>query len=355
MIIPVILCGGSGTRLWPLSRQTYPKQLLKLTNKKTMLQNTVSRLSGFENAAEPIVVCNEHYRFMVAEQLREAGLNLSTIILEPEGRNTAPAVAVAALEAVDEGIDPVLLVLPADHVIRDVTAFRNVLKSAINHAEAGKLITFGIVPASPETGYGYIKALQKDTEIAFSVESFVEKPDFETACHYVDSGNYYWNSGMFMFKVSRYLDELEKFKPDMLTVCRKAHARAVRDMDFIRLNADAFLSCNGDSIDYAIMEKTKDAAVIPLDAGWSDVGSWSSVWEIFPKDENDNALCGDVLSMHSKRCLLRAEKRMLAVLGLNDIIIVETADAVLAAHKDYVQDIKFIVDKLKAEKRSTLV
>lgn len=352
MIVPVILSGGAGTRLWPLSRELYPKQLLPLADERTMLQETVCRLGGLPDLAAPLVVCNESHRFMVAEQLRSVGHHPSAILLEPVGRNTAPAVAVAAMQAMAEGYDPVLLILPADHVIRNAEALRTVISLAKPLAVQGQLITFGIVPTAPETGYGYIKAGGRlKAEDAFSVDSFVEKPDLETARGYVEAGDYYWNSGMFMFLASAYLQELEKFAPKMVDMCRKALDGAVRDVDSVHLEKGAFCSCPGDSIDYAVMEKTSKAVVMPLDAGWSDVGSWSALWEIGEKDGEGNVIFGDTLLKDTDNCYVRAQSRIVAAIGMQDHIIVETPDAVLVAHRDKVQDVKDIVAKLKKEGR----
>ena len=375
MIVPIILSGGCGTRLWPLSRELYPKQLLPLVNEATMLQETQLRLNGLQNLAEPLVVCNESHRFMVAEQLRQAGCPAGAIMLEPVGRNTAPAVAVAALQALGAGDDPVLLVLPADHVIVDAETFRGAVVVGAELARAGKLVTFGIVPTKPETGYGYIRAgnalecscqfsvfscqLQETKDsgqvthdaTAFTVAEFVEKPDFATAEGYLVSGDYFWNSGMFMFRASRYLDELEKFAPEMLACCREALKKAQRDLDFVRLDAEAFASCPKDSIDYAVMEKTADAVVIPLDAGWSDVGSWSALWDVGQSDVAGNVVRGDVLTHDSRNCYLHSTGRMVAAVGLEDHVVVETADAVLVARRDRAQDVKAIVEQLKQQGR----
>jgi len=370
-ILPVILSGGCGTRLWPLSRELYPKQLLPLVNDATMLQETQLRLDGLQGMVEPLVVCNESHRFMVAEQLRQAGCPAGAILLEPVGRNTAPAVAVAALQALGAGDDPVLLVLPADHVIVDAETFRCAVVAGAELAQDGKLVTFGIVPDKPETGYGYIRAdracqlsvvscqLQKSTDhgprttaaTAFSVASFVEKPDLPTAESYLTSGDYFWNSGMFMFRASRYLEELAKFAPEMLACCREALGKAQRDLDFVRLDAEAFGACPKDSIDYAVMEKTADAVVIPLDAGWSDVGSWSALWEVGQADGAGNVMRGDVLTHDSRNCYLHSTGRMVAAVGLEDHVVVETADAVLVARRDRAQDVKAIVEQLKQQGR----
>ncbi|WP_428745723.1 mannose-1-phosphate guanylyltransferase/mannose-6-phosphate isomerase [Syntrophotalea sp.] len=460
MIVPVILSGGAGTRLWPLSRELYPKQLLPLVGDHTMLQETALRLEGVRDLAAPLVVCNEAHRFMVAEQLRQVGCPASTIILEPVGRNTAPAVAVAALRAMAEGDDPLLLVLPADHVIERPEALRQAVGLGAPAAEEGGLLTFGIVPTAPETGYGYIKGgplsvvrgplqeepdgtnrpptvdrssttdngqrtadrfdngqrttdkehikggpwsvvrgpLQEEPDETnrpptagrgsttdngqrtadwfdngqrttdrfdngqrttdrfdngpiLSVSRFVEKPDRATAEQYLAAGDYYWNSGMFLFKASSYLRELEKFAPQMVACCRDALDRAQRDLDFTRLDAEAFAACPSDSIDYAVMEKTADAAVIPLDAGWNDVGSWSALWEVGERDENGNVTRGDVLTQNSRNCYLHAEQRLVAAVGLENHVVVETADAVLVAPRDQVQDVKAIVQQLKARGR----
>lgn len=358
MIIPVILSGGTGSRLWPLSRELYPKQLLPLVNGNTMLQNTAERLSGINDISAPMVVCNEEHRFMVAEQLRLIGMPPSAVLLEPVGRNTAPAVAIAALEAMATGHNPVLLVLPADHVVGDVRAFQRVVEAGKSLAIGGKLITFGIVPKSPETGYGYIKTggrLNDTVEDAYAVERFVEKPDMEMAREYVASGDYLWNSGMFMFSASRYIDELQKFAPDIVASCKKAHAGAKRDLDFVRLDKEAFSASPGISIDYAVMERTADAAVIPLDADWSDVGSWSALWEIGERDNNGNVIKGDVVFHDTHDCYINAGSRLVATVGVENHVIVETADAVLVAHKDRVQDVKAIVGQLNAKKRQETI
>ena len=353
MLIPVILSGGVGSRLWPLSREYYPKQLLALVGDNTLLQDTSSRLKGLPQLDKPIVVCNEVHRFLVAEQLREIGQPAQRIILEPVGRNTAPAVAIAAFHALIHDKDATLLVLPADHVIKQAETFRQVVAEAYPLAQEDSLVTFGIVPSHPETGYGYIKTedvLIPDTE-AFKVAQFVEKPDLETAQRYVESGDYYWNSGMFMFKAQRFLQELQKFNPDMYGACRQAVENAIEDIDFLRLDEAAFKLSPSDSIDYAVMEKTQDAVVLPLDAGWSDVGSWSSLWEISEQDAQGNVCHGDVLTQNVKNCYLRSEHRLIAAIGLEDHVVIETADAVMISHKDQVQDIKNIVGQLKQQNR----
>ena len=355
MIVPVILSGGSGTRLWPLSRKLYPKQLLPLVGEQTMLQDTVRRLDGVARLARPMVVCNESHRFLVAEQLRNLGIEHQGILLEPVGRNTAPAVAVAAMQLlVDEdnaADDAVLLILPADHVIRDADAFRAAVDVGARAAASGSLVTFGVVPSSVETGYGYIRMGEDKGEGAFGVAEFVEKPDAATAKTYVDSGQYLWNSGMFMFKARAWLEELEKFAPDMVTCCREAVADAARDLDFVRLAVEAFERSPGDSIDYAVMEKTDRAVVVPLDAGWSDVGNWSSLHAAHDSDEHNNVKVGDVILESSKDCYVHATSRMVAAVGLDDHVVVETADAVMVAPKARAQDVKALVERLREQGR----
>lgn len=348
-MIPVILSGGSGTRLWPLSRGQYPKQFLPLVSGKTMIQETLLRLQGVAGLKPPIAVCNEDHRFMMAEQLWEIGSKPAAIILEPVGKNTAPAVAMAALSAASE--DDVLLILPADHVIADTKAFHRAIAEAAALARQDFLVTFGIVATAPETGYGYIKASQSQVGEGFKVAAFVEKPDAETAQGYLDSGDYFWNSGMFAFKAGVFLRELEAFNPQMLTVCREALAAAKTDLDFTRLDKDIFSSCPSDSIDYAVMEKTDKAAVIPLDAGWNDVGSWSALWDVTGKDVAGNAIKGDVLTIDTTNSYIHSSNKLVAVIGVQDLVVVETDDAVMVAAKDRVQDVKAIVDQLKALQR----
>lgn len=347
-IQPVILSGGSGTRLWPLSREAYPKQFLPLAGELTMLQATWQRVAPIA-AHGPLVIANEEHRFVAAEQLQQVGAQPAAIILEPVGRNTAPAIAVAALEATRDGADALLLVLPSDHVITDEAAFRAVVQAAASAAEAGKLVTFGIVPTGPETGYGYIKAANGQGLRA--VERFVEKPDLETATGYVSSGQYYWNSGMFLFKASRYLQELERFQPDMLAGSRQAWQQARRDSDFTRLDKEAFATVPSDSIDYAVMEKTADAVVIPLDAGWNDVGSWTALRDVSQQDGDGNAHQGDVIAIDCRNTYAYGE-RLVAMVGLDDVIVVETDDAVLVGKADRMQEVKTVVAKLKADGRS---
>jgi mannose-1-phosphate guanylyltransferase/mannose-6-phosphate isomerase len=356
MIVPVILAGGTGSRLWPLSRELYPKQLIALVNQNTMLQDTALRTAGIPGSGAPLVVCNEEHRFMVAEQMRQTGVNPAVVLLEPFGRNTAPAVAIAALEAITDGQNPILLILPADHAIADIAAFHRAVEAARSYAEAGKIVMFGVLPKGPEIGYGYIRADRRDPDAdVYPVAAFVEKPDRSTAVQYLESGDYFWNSGIFMFTAERYLAELEKFEPAMLTSCRAAHDGSVRDMDFSRLSKEAFETCPTNSVDYAVMEKTTDAMVVPIDAGWSDVGSWSALWEIGAQDESGNVLRGDVLVHESKGCFISAESRLVASVGVEDHIIVETDDAVLVARKDCVQDVKSIVSQLKSRNRQETV
>ena len=368
MILPVILSGGAGTRLWPLSRELYPKQLLPLASELTMLQETSSRLSGLADIGAPVIVCNDAHRFMVAEQMRQLGQAPAAIILEPCGRNTAPAVAIAALHARQNNEDPLLLVLPADHLIADVEKFQHVVTQATVAAKDGALVTFGIVPTTPETGYGYIRAGQAwqtpemtnsndqgrltNDHTAYAVAEFVEKPDLATAEKYLASGNYYWNSGMFLFRASRFLEELERFRPDILAACENTFGSLQKDLDFLRLDGDAFAACPSDSIDYAVMEKTDRAVVYPLAAGWNDIGAWSALWDVKPHDAVGNVLQGDVVVADAKNCYLQASRRLVAAVGVEDLVVVETADAVLVAARDKVQDVKLIVEQLKKQGRS---
>jgi mannose-1-phosphate guanylyltransferase/mannose-6-phosphate isomerase len=347
MLIPVILSGGAGTRLWPLSRELYPKQLLALTGPRTMIQDTALRLKGLD-AAPPVIVCNDAHRFLVAEQLRLIGIEPRAIVLEPFGRNTAPAIALAALAALQGSgaEDPILLVLPADHVIRDVAAFQMAAIAALTAAEQGRLVTFGVVARSPETGYGYIKRGEALGPV-YRIVQFVEKPNAARAAQFVESGEYYWNSGMFVFSARRYLEELERLAPAIATACRKAFEGAKSDLDFTRIDPKAFESSPSDSIDYAVMEKTQDAVVVPLDAGWSDVGSWASLHAASDADASGNVAHGDVLVEDSSNCYLYSESRLVAAVGLDDHVVVETKDAVLVAPKDRVQDVKALVGRLK--------
>ena len=356
MILPVILAGGSGTRLWPLSRALYPKQLICLVDRRTMLQNTVLRLKGLDGADNPVVICNDEYRFMVAEQLRQIEVEPGAIILEPVGRNTAPALAVAAIRAVEQGGDPVLLILPADHHIQMAETFRQVVRAGFEDALNGRLITFGIVPRGPETGYGYIKmgeplTLGDGKTAAVTIAAFVEKPDLATAEKYVTSQTYCWNSGMFMFRASTVIEALETFAPDMVAACRQAVAQGNSDLDFFRLDKAAFAACPGDSIDYAVMEKTDRGAMLPMAAGWNDLGSWEALWQVGDKDGQNNVVKGDVVLHDVEDSYLHAEDRLVAAVGLKDHIVVETSDAVMISPRDRVQDVKGLVDRLKSQAR----
>ena len=353
MLTPVILSGGAGTRLWPLSRELYPKQLLALTGAHTLLQQTLLRLEGLATAA-PIVVCNEAHRFLVAEQLRQLAVTPRAMLLEPCGRNTAPAIALAAhaaLKATEGAVDPVLLVLPADHVIRDANAFRHAVQLALPAAQQGKLATFGVVPSAPETGYGYIQR-GAPAGAGFAIARFVEKPDLERARQFVASGEYYWNSGMFLFRARCYLEELARLAPQIAASCQAAFAAARADLDFTRIDSAAFGACPSDSIDYAVMEKTGDAVVVPLAAGWSDVGSWSSLHAASEADARGNVTYGDVLCEDTHGSYLYAQSRLLAVVGLRDHVVIETKDAVLVAPQARVQDVKKLVQRLKELGRS---
>ncbi|OZG73675.1 mannose-1-phosphate guanylyltransferase/mannose-6-phosphate isomerase [Hahella sp. CCB-MM4] len=347
----VILCGGSGSRLWPLSREAYPKQFLNLTCGQSLLEETIARVSQLGGAGKISVVSNEEHRFLVAQSLEvRKDLDRLPIILEPVGRNTAPAISVAAMQAIENDPDSILLVLPADHVIGKSDVFVEAVDKAKAAASEGKLVTFGIVPDSPHTGYGYIKANIAGSDSA-PVEEFVEKPDQATAQTYLDSGKYYWNSGMFMFRADRYLQELKKFRADIYEACEKAYAGRQADLDFMRVDKAAFEACPDDSIDYAVMEKTQDAVVIPLDAGWSDVGSWSTLWEIQEKDGSGNVKVGDVITEDVEGSYIHSEGRLIAAIGLKNHVIVETDDVVMVADKDRVQDVKKLVAQVKAQDR----
>ncbi len=392
-LYPVILAGGSGTRLWPLSRELYPKQFLTLLGQRSLLQETIFRLDGIEHIAPPIIVCNEEHRFLVAEHTRQMDITPSSIILEPEGRNTAPALTLAALYLTDssrdlDDTDPVMLVMPADHILRDVQSFQTVVQNGAALAQTGFLVTFGIVPASPKTGYGYIKKGeiidlplsdeflrgQRDEggsnkpTIPFRIDAFIEKPDELAARNMLDSGDYLWNSGIFMMRASIWLEQLERHRPDIAEVCQTAYENGVSDKDFYRPDPDVFISCPNDSIDYAVMEKVSGnsndngsiahgpasppgGVVLPLEVGWSDIGAWSALWEESEQDSQGNVIRGDVYARSTSKSLLIAEHRMLAAVGLEDVIVVETADAVLVAHKDLVQDVKAVVEQLKTEQR----
>lgn len=346
-MIPVILSGGSGSRLWPRSRQMYPKQFLNLTSDATLVQETLGRLQGLDIMA-PLIVCNREHRFIVAGQLHEIGVQPSAILLEPHGRNTAPAVALAALEALQHCEDPLLLILPADHVINDVPGFHAAVQRAAAAAETGALVTFGIVPTRAETGYGYIYrgAPLDDLDGTYNVQQFVEKPDAERAAQFATSGEHFWNSGMFLFQASAYIAALEEFAPRILKQCRLALDGAIEDLDFTWLDADAFAACPDDSIDYAVMEKSERSVMVSLDAGWSDIGSWESLWEVLPKDEHGNSTRGDVLSIDSRNCLISAEKSLIAAVDVEDLIIVASDDAILVTRRNSSQQVKKVVEEL---------
>ncbi|ENG4186242.1 mannose-1-phosphate guanylyltransferase/mannose-6-phosphate isomerase [Providencia rettgeri] len=350
MLLPVIMAGGSGSRLWPLSRSLYPKQFISLTSKKTMLQETIGRLDTLKHKP-PMFICNEEHRFIVAEQLRQENYKHSGIILEPIGRNTAPAIALAAIKAVQSGDDPLLLILAADHVIQNPSAFTQAIKQSINAAEQGNLITFGIVPTCPETGYGYIKKGNSIDNNVYTVDSFVEKPNLDTANSYLASKEYLWNSGMFLFKASCYLDELRKHCPDILSSCELAMNNSLNDLDFIRIKSEVFSVCPDNSIDYAVMEHADNVLVVPMDAGWSDVGSFSSLWEVSPKDNESNVIIGDVLTENTTNSYIYSQNKLVSTVGIDNLVIVETKDAVLVANKNNVQDVKSIVNQLKKANR----
>ena len=350
MIAPIILSGGSGTRLWPLSRKLHPKQFINLVNDTTLFQDTILRLP--KDVADPLIICNEEHRFLAAEQLRQIHKNSNGIILEPIGKNTAPAIALAALKFVNNGEDPLLLVLSADHLIQDTDAFHQSIKIAEKLAEKDKLVTFGIVPDKAETGYGYIQADINNTTDSYNIQSFTEKPNQEDAQKYLDSGNYLWNSGMFMFKASIYLQELEKFEPEILTSCKKSCQTEYKDKDFIRLNNDEFRQCPEQSIDYGVMEHTEGAMVVPLDANWSDIGSWDALWDAKNKDSNGNVSEGDVILNGVKNTYTYSSNRLVSAIGVSDLVIVDTQDALLIADKNCSQNIKNIVNQLKKENRS---
>ena len=353
-LFPVILSGGSGTRLWPSSRAALPKQLLPLLSERTLFQDTVERITNLPNTAPPLIVCNEAHRFMIAEQMRTLDIQPNAILLEPVGRNTAPAIAIAALSIQRQDPDALMLVLPADHLIANESAFHTAVEHAMAIATEGYLVTFGIVAKSAETGFGYIRQGLPipDHAHSFQVREFVEKPDLATAQQYVESGEYYWNSGMFLFQVKEVIDELRRLRPDSLSACEAALDLAKNDLDFVRLDAAAFTACPSESIDYAVMELTLKAAVVPADMAWSDIGAWSSIWEVSVKDATHNAVRGDVMIEDSNHNLIRAESRLVVALGVENLIIIETADAVLVASKERSQDVKLIVDKLKSQARS---
>ena len=362
LLQPIILCGGTGSRLWPLSREQYPKQLLTLTGEHTMLQATALRLKNLPVAegsiAPPLLVGNEEYRFLIAEQLRQVGIAHAPLILEPFGRNTAPALTLAALTAQMEGADPVMMVMPADHIIQDEPAFAAAVLSGAALADQGKLVTFGIQPTAPETGYGYIRLGEAIADSGFQVAEFVEKPNRETAEGYLASGQFLWNGGIFAIKASVWLAKMEQFRPDIATACLKAFEDRLLDNDFLRPGRDAFADCPSDSIDYAVMEKlasaaanTGEVAVVPLNARWSDVGAWDALWEIGDKDPAGNVLMGDVIAIDTQDTLVVGDNRLIACVGLSDVVVVETADAILVADKGQMQKVKDVVTALKRQNR----
>ncbi len=354
MIYPVILSGGSGTRLWPLSRSAMPKQFLPLVSEHTLFQETVLRLKGISDMSAPLVVCNNHHRFLAAEQLHAIDTPPLLQILEPAGRNTAPAVAVSAFAALDKDEGAILLVMPADHLIRDIPGFHGAIHQARLLAQQDRLVTFGIKPDEPATGFGYIErgsALDAEGN-AFSVARFVEKPDIKTAQAFLASGNFFWNSGMFVFKASVYLKELQTYRPDIYQAAQQSWQHSTHDLDFCRLHENDFSSCPSESIDYAVMEHTQTAAMVTVDIGWSDIGSWSSLADVSTQDAKGNSLRGDVYIAEAHGSYIRAESRLVAAIGVTDLVIVETADAVLVMHKDMAQDVKHAVEYLKQAERT---
>jgi mannose-1-phosphate guanylyltransferase/mannose-6-phosphate isomerase len=350
-IIPVILSGGSGARLWPLSRKQYPKQYLPLVGDNTMLQETILRLDGLENLADPIIICNADHRFLVAEQCQQIDIINPTILLEPVGRNTAPAIAAAAFQSLKITDDAVLLVLTADHVIQDIDAFHAAINIADKQAQNGKLVTFGIVPIDANIGYGYIKSSNDHSDGAYKVEKFVEKPDLKTAKKYLEQGNYLWNSGMFMLQASTLINELTTHSPDIVKVVNDAVNNAVKDLDFVRLDKQVFESSPSDSIDYALMEKSNNVVVVPLDAQWDDIGSWSALYDIGTKDNNGNVIKGDVITRDTSNSYINADHHMVAAIGVDNLIIIDTPDATFIATQDKAQEVKSIVESLQASGR----
>ncbi len=354
-IIPVILCGGSGTRLWPLSRRSYPKQFLKLAgdSKKSLLQLTASRVKKIDSTKDPIIICNEEHRFIVAEQMREIQINPKAILLEPFGKNTAPAITLSALKALDSEEDPLLLILSSDHFIELENDFVKAVEASISYAQKNRLITFGIVPKSPETGYGYIKSKEPLSESLLkgsSIESFIEKPDLKTAKELIKDKRYTWNSGIFLFKANLIIEEIKKYSPNIYSICRESLVEDLYDLDFQRINKVAFSKSPNISIDYAVMEKTTIGTVMPLSANWTDIGSWDAVWKIAKKNTNGNVIDGNIISKDTKNCYLKSDKRLIATLGVEDLIVVDTSDAVLIANMKNSQEVKNLVNLLKERK-----
>ena len=352
VIIPVVLCGGSGTRLWPLSREGYPKQFLNLLGNRSLLQDTLLRVREVEGIGAPILITNHAHRFMAAEQAREIGSENAAFILEPHSRNTAPAAAAAALHAVASGQDPLLLLLPADHLIRDIAAFGRIVSQGLPAAQAGAIVTFGVVPSEPATGYGYIKAGALCSDQSYEVERFEEKPSLTRATQFLSEGGYFWNSGIFLFRASAFLAELEVCSPEILRVVRAAVAQGQKDLDFFRLCEEAFKECPSNSIDYAVMEHTRLARMVPFACEWSDVGAWDAVWQLGTKQADGNVTIGDVLTHNARDCLVHASHRLVAVAGVDNVMVIETPDAVLVVHKDQCQDVKAIVDMVREQGRN---
>ena len=350
MIVPVILSGGSGTRLWPLSRKLYPKQFISLVNNTSLFQDTIIRLP--DEASNPLIICNEEHRFLVAEQLRQIKSRNRGIILEPIGKNTAPAIAIAAMSLLKDMEDPILLVLSADHLIDNNKKFHNSIKIAKKIAEKGKMVALGVQPNKPEIGYGYIEVDNSKNNEYYNIISFTEKPNLENAQKYLNSGNYYWNSGIFMFKALTYLKELKKYEPKIYNICKKSCIKAPKDLDFIRLDNEEFYKCPDKSIDYAVMEKTNDGVVVPFDGTWSDIGSWQALWDSKSKDSNKNVIEGDVILSKVKNSYIYSSNRLVSVNDLSDLVIIDTQDALLVSSKKSSQDIKYIVKKLKNDNRS---
>ncbi len=354
-IIPVILAGGTGSRLWPLSRESFPKQFLQLTEQDnyTLLQKTYKRIEDIENICDPIIICNEEHRFIVGDQMRKININPQAIILEPSRRNTAPAITIAAMKVIEdakeEHTDPILLILSSDHFIKDINEFKNSIQNSIELASVGHLIVFGIIPSNPATGYGYIKSdkkLEKNNFFSNKVEKFIEKPDLKTAQLLFEDKKYSWNSGMFVFKASSILEELSKFVPEIVFNCKKCLTKSKIDLDFLRLDKLSFSKCDDISIDVAVFEKTNNAFVFPLDCGWDDIGSWESLWNISQKDEDGNSIKGNVIIKETQKSLIRSEEKLLVSLGLKDVMIIDTKDALLVANKSFSQEIKNIVTSL---------